>query len=90
MSVVSKAVYKPLSLLSGVLGGVLAGALFSRIWRAVAHEDEAPEPTALDHRTREVLIAAALHGAVFGLVKAATDRMTAKGYRRITGDDPKR
>lgn len=90
MSVLSKAAYKPLSLLSGVLGGALAGALFNRVWRAVAHEDEAPEPTALDHRTREVLIAAALHGAVFGLVKAVTDRMAAKGYRHVTGNDPKR
>ncbi|MGH4015996.1 MAG: DUF4235 domain-containing protein [Pseudonocardiaceae bacterium] len=85
MSVLSKATYKPLSLVSGMIGGALAGALFTRIWRALADADEAPEPTALDHRTREVLIAAALHGAVFGLVKAAVDRTTAKGYRRLTG-----
>lgn len=90
MSAASKALYLPLSLISGVLGGALAGALFSRIWRAVSDEDEAPDPTALDHRTREVLVAATLHGAVFGLVKAAMDRAAAKGYRRFTGDDPKR
>ena len=68
----------------------MAGALFNRVWRAIADEDKAPEPTALDHRTRKVLVAAALHGAVFGLVKAATDRMMAKGYRRVTGHDPQR
>lgn len=90
MSVANKVVYKPLSLVSGVLGGALAGALFNRVWRAVADEDEAPEPTSLEHRTREVLVAAALHGAVFGVVKAATDRMAAKGYRRVTGNDPQR
>ncbi|MGH4026324.1 MAG: DUF4235 domain-containing protein [Pseudonocardiaceae bacterium] len=90
MSALSKVAYKLLSLVSGVVGGALAGALFNRVWRAVTDEDEAPEPTALDHRTREVLVAAVLHGAVFGLVKAATDRMAAKGYRRITGNDPKR
>lgn len=90
MSAMSKMMYKSLSLVTGVLGGVLAGALFNRVWRVVADQDEAPEPTALDHRTREVLVAAALQGAVFGLVKAAMDRAAAKGYRRVTGNDPAR
>lgn len=87
---VTKAMYKPLSLTGSVLGGMLAGAVFTRVWRAVADEDEAPEPTALDHSTREVLLAAALHGAVFGLVKAVVDRAAAKGYHRVTGDNPRR
>lgn len=90
MTAANKAMYKTLSLITGVLGGALAGALFNRIWRAVADEDEAPEPSALDHRTREVLVAAALQGAVFGLVKASMDRAAAKGYRRVTGHDPAR
>lgn len=90
MSAMGKLSYKSLSLLAGILSGALAGAVFTRIWRAVADEDEAPEPTALDHRTREVLLAAALHGAVFGLVKAAIDRAAAKGYQRFTGNDPRR
>jgi hypothetical protein len=90
MGAMSKMMYKSLSLVTGVLGGVLAGALFNRVWRVVADQDEAPEPTALDHRTREVLVAAALQGAVFGLVKAAMDRAAAKGYRRVTGNDPAR
>lgn len=90
MSTVTRAVYKPLSLTGSVLGGMLAGAVFSRVWRAVADEDEAPQPTALDHSTREVLFAAVLQGAVFGLVKALVDRAAAKGYHRVTGDNPKR
>ncbi|HEU0090063.1 MAG TPA: DUF4235 domain-containing protein [Pseudonocardiaceae bacterium] len=90
MSVLGKVSYKSLSLVGSVLSGLVAGALFTRIWRVVADSDEAPEPTALDHRTREVLVAAALQGAVFGLIKAAMDRAAAKGYRRVTGNDPKR
>ena len=89
MSLITKALYKPLSLVGSVLGGMLAGVVFSRVWRAVADEEEAPEPAALDHSTREVLLAAALHGAVFGLVKAIVDRAAAKGYYRVTGDDPR-
>lgn len=86
MSILNKATYKSLSLATGVLGGALASALFARIWRAVSDKDEAPEPTALDRSTREVLVAATLQGAVFGLVKAGMDRMAAKGFHRFTRD----
>lgn len=81
----NKMTYELLSLASGLLGGALAGALFTRLWSIVS-EDEAPEPTALDHNIRDVLIAGALQGAVFGLVKAALSRITAQGYRRFTGN----
>ncbi|HEY2763058.1 MAG TPA: DUF4235 domain-containing protein [Pseudonocardiaceae bacterium] len=86
MSVLNKATYKSLSLITGVLGGAVASALFTRIWRAVSDADDAPEPSALDRSTREVLIAATLQGAVFGLVKAGMDRMAAKGFHRFTRD----
>ncbi|MBV8542029.1 MAG: DUF4235 domain-containing protein [Pseudonocardiales bacterium] len=85
----SGVVYELVSLVSGVLGGALAGAIFNRIWRAVSDEDEAPDPTALDRNIREVLVAGAVQGAVFGLVKAALGRITARGYRQVTGNAPK-
>lgn len=81
-----KATYKSLSLASGILAGALAGAAFTRVWRVVS-DDEAPEPTALDHDIRQVLVAGALQGAIFGLVKAAIGRVTATSYRRFTGHD---
>ncbi len=81
----NKAAYESLSLVSGILSGALAGAVVNRIWRAVSDADEVPEPTALDHNLREVLVAGALQGAVFGLVKAAMGRVAAKGYRRFRG-----
>jgi hypothetical protein len=82
------AAFKLMSLVSGVLGGALAGAIFNRVWRAVSDADEVPQPTALDRNVREVLIVGALQGAVFGLVKAASSRTTATAYRRLTGNDP--
>lgn len=85
MTSFNKMTYEAVSLASGILGGVLATAVFTRIWRTVSGEDEAPEPTALDRDIREVLIAGALQGVVFGLVKAALGRITATGYRRLTG-----
>lgn len=83
-----KLLYKPLGLLFSVLGGILAGAVFKKVWTAVSGEHEAPEATSPEHSTKEVLLAAATHGAIFAGVKAAVDRAGAKGFKKITGTDP--
>lgn len=80
--------YKPLSLLFSVLGGVLASVLFKQAWKLVGGEDEAPRATDEDRQWREVLPAAALQGAIFAAVKAATDRGGAAGIRKLTGKWP--
>jgi hypothetical protein len=82
-----KILYRPLSLLISVLGGILAGAVFKKVWAAVSGEEEAPEATSPEHSTKEVLVAAVIHGAVFAGVKAAVDRAGAKGFKKITGKD---
>ena len=84
----ARLVYKPLGLLVSVVGGIVAGAIFKRIWRAVAHEDEAPEATDAGKSWGEVLAAAAAQGAVFGGVKALIDRAGATGFARLTGTWP--
>lgn len=78
-----KLLFKPLNMLISALAGVLAGALFKRVWRGLAGEDEAPEATALEHSTRKVLLSAALHGAVYSGVQAAVARARARGADRL-------
>ncbi|HEV7789052.1 MAG TPA: DUF4235 domain-containing protein [Pseudonocardia sp.] len=80
--------YKPLGLLISVLGGILAGMVFDRVWARVSGDEEVPPATSARHSTRQVLFAAALQGAIFATVKAAVDRAGAKGYKKITGTDP--
>ena len=80
-----KLVYKPFGTLAGVLGGLMAGALFKRIWRLVAHESDAPDAKDEHRGWTEVVAAAALQGAIFGGVKAAVDRAGAVGFARATG-----
>jgi Protein of unknown function (DUF4235) len=80
-----KLVYKPVSMLVSVLGGVLAGVIFKRIWKITAREDDAPKATDAQRGWREVLLAATLQGAVFAVVKAAVDRGAAEGTRKLTG-----
>ncbi|OQS13140.1 hypothetical protein B0T36_21595 [Nocardia donostiensis] len=83
-----KFLYKPLGMLVGVLGGLAANIVFAQVWRRISGEDQAPSATARDHGWREVLLAAAIQGAVFGFVKAAIDRAGASGYQRLTGTWP--
>lgn len=86
----ARLVYKPFGLLVSVLGGLVAGAVFKRVWSAVAHESEAPKATDEDRSWREVVAAAAAQGAVFGGVKAVIDRAGASGFARLTGAWPGR
>lgn len=84
----SKLLYKAISMAVSVLGGIAAGAIFKRIWKLAAHEEEAPSATDARRGWSEVLIAAALQGALFAVVKAALDRSTATAARELTGTWP--
>jgi len=84
----TKILYKAVSLLVSVLGGLLAGSIFKRVWKLAAGEDEAPTATDARRGWPEILIAATLQGAIFALVKAVLDRGLAEGTRRLTGEWP--
>ena len=81
----TKLLYKATTLVISVLSGMLAGAIFKRVWKLAAGEEEAPTATDVRRGWREVLTAAALQGAIFALVKATVDRATAEGTRKLTG-----
>jgi hypothetical protein len=88
--VVAKVHYKPFGLVVSVLGGIVARAIFKRIWGAAASEEEAPKATDQTRGWGEVLVAAAAEGAVFGGVKALIDRAGATGFAHVTGSWPGR
>jgi hypothetical protein len=81
--------YKPIGMAFGLLGGLLAGRVFGLIWKRISNEDETPQPLSDEYTTREVLLAATLQGAIFGLIKTAVDRYGMKGVRRFL-DAPRR
>ncbi|KAA6213908.1 DUF4235 domain-containing protein [Streptomyces albofaciens JCM 4342] len=83
-----KLLYKPLGMIFGALGGVLAGFLFKRLWKLVGREEDAPKATDEERSWREVLPAAALQGATLAVVKAAVDRSGAAAVRKATGTWP--
>ncbi|WP_345601919.1 DUF4235 domain-containing protein, partial [Streptomyces chumphonensis] len=49
----------------GLVGGVVAGAIFKQVWKVVAHQEDTPDATDIERSWREVLLAAAVHGAIF-------------------------
>jgi hypothetical protein len=85
---VSKFQYRAVSMGASLLGGLLAGAIFRKVWQLAAGEDEAPKPTDAERSWTEILAAAALQGAVSAIVRAAVDRGAAVGTRRLTGSWP--
>jgi uncharacterized protein DUF4235 len=86
----ARVLYKPLGLIVSILGGIVAGTVFKRVWGAVAHEEEAPKATDASKGWAEVIAAATVEGAVFGGVKAAIDRAGATGFQHLTGAWPGR
>jgi len=79
----AKVAYKPFGYAFGILGGLLASKITAIIWKKIANEPETPAPLSEDYSTREVLIAATLQGAIFGLITTAVNRYGIKGYRKF-------
>ncbi|THA46190.1 DUF4235 domain-containing protein [Streptomyces sp. A1136] len=69
----SKIAYKPVGMALGAVSGMLAGAAFKQAWKMIGHDEDAPDATDEDRTWQEILLAAALQGAIFALVKAAVD-----------------
>jgi hypothetical protein len=83
-----KVLYKPLGLIFGVIGGLIGGAIFKQVWKRVAGEEDAPDALQSEYGWQQILAAAAIQGAIFGLAKAVTDRAGAKAFQRATGTWP--
>ncbi|MEU7380325.1 MULTISPECIES: DUF4235 domain-containing protein [unclassified Streptomyces] len=77
--------YRPVGLVLGWAGGALASLAFRVTWKAVRHEDQAPEPLDENRRWGEILLAAAVQGAIFAVVRSAVDRAGATAVERSIG-----
>ncbi|MDN0197725.1 DUF4235 domain-containing protein [Streptomyces sp. S.PNR 29] len=80
--------YQPVGFLLGWSSGWLAGLAFRKTWKAIRHEDDAPDALDPDRSWGEILVAAAIQGAIFAVVRSAVDRTGAKAIERSTGTWP--
>jgi len=84
----SKIAYKPVGLVLGAVSGMVAGAAFKQAWKLIEGEADAPDALDEDRPWGQILLAAAVQGAIFAVVKAAVERSGAQATRRVTGTWP--
>jgi hypothetical protein len=86
----AKILYRPVGLVTSVIAGLLAGLVFRTVWHKTAADDKSdpPRPLESEYQLREILTAAVLQGAIYAVVKAATERGGARAFERITGEWP--
>ncbi len=88
MSKGAKLAYRPIGLIGGILAGTLSGIAFKQLWKAIANEDDAPGALQSEYSMKEVVLAAAIQGAIIAATKAAIDRAGAQGFTKLTGSWP--
>lgn len=79
---------KPVGFALSWAGGALAGLAFRKAWMVIRHEEEAPDPLDPDRGWGEILLAAAVQGAIFAVARSVVDRTRAKAVARSTGTWP--
>jgi len=82
--------YRPVGLLLGLLASAVSAAAFRSVWKQIGGTDRLPDAKDPDNDWVEVVLAAALQGAIFASVKAAVDRAGAASMGRAMGDWPRR
>jgi hypothetical protein len=84
----AKLAYRPVGLVTSAAGGLLAGVIFKQVWKRIADEDDPPGALEHEYSWSKILLAAALQGAIFAVVKATIDRSGAQAFERATGAWP--
>ncbi|WIY82928.1 DUF4235 domain-containing protein [Propionimicrobium sp. PCR01-08-3] len=86
----AKILYRPLGLIGSVVSGAVAGVIFKKLWKRASpsSSQDTPDPLESEFGLREVLIAAALQGAIYATVQALVNRGGARLFQRLTGEWP--
>jgi hypothetical protein len=86
----AKILYRPVGLVGSVVAGIVAGQVFKQTWKHAApgDQDDAPRALESEYSLPQVLVAAAVQGAIFAVVKAAMSRAGARVFQRWTGEWP--
>lgn len=86
----AKLLYQPVGLISSILAGLIATALFKQVWKRASpnSEGDPPTPTQSEFPFREILLAAVIQGAIFSGVRAIVQRQGARAFAKATGEWP--
>jgi hypothetical protein len=84
----AKVAYRPIGLVGGILAGTISGAVFKQVWKRVSDQDDAPDALQSEYPMWQIVLSAALQGAIFAATKATIDRLGAQGFTKLTGSWP--
>jgi hypothetical protein len=82
-----KLVFMPISVLGGILAGLVGAKIFELVWGLI-DDEEPPEAKHREVDRRKLVIALMLEGAIFRLVRGWFDHGARQGFRRLTGTWP--
>ncbi|HEY1687292.1 MAG TPA: DUF4235 domain-containing protein [Solirubrobacteraceae bacterium] len=82
-----KLLFAPVRMLSGILAGITGKKLFARLW-AIVDDAEPPKPEQRGTTWPKLIAALLLEGAIFRVVRGATDHAARRGFAHVTGSWP--
>jgi hypothetical protein len=82
-----KFLFLPISILGGLIAGFIGKKVFDQIWGLI-DEEEPPDSKHLEISMPKLVAAAAVQGAIFRVVKEATDHGTRRAFMNLTGTWP--
>jgi hypothetical protein len=82
-----KLVFLPISILGGILAGLIGKKIFEQVWGLI-DEEEPPEAKHREVTYAKLAAALVLEGAIFRLVRGFFDHSARRGFARMTGAWP--
>jgi hypothetical protein len=82
-----KILFTPISVVAGVLAGIVGRKVFERLWSLI-DDEEPPGPEHCEVSWPKLIAALALEGAIFRLVKGLADRGARRAFATGTGTWP--
>lgn len=82
-----KLIFVPVSILGGLVAGLIGQKVFDAIWGKVDQE-EPPQPDQREVRLVKLAAALIIQGAIFRLIKGLFDHAARRGFARMTGEWP--
>jgi hypothetical protein len=83
----SKILFIPFSVLSGILAGIIGKKTFERVW-GIFDDRGAPDPKQRQAALPKLIAALMLEGAISRAARGLADRGSRRAYSRITGRWP--
>ena len=83
----AKLLFIPVSIGAGLVAGLVSKKTFDQLWGLI-DEEEPPDSKHRDIDWRKLVLAAAVQGAIFKVVREASDHYSRRAFARTTGTWP--